>query len=183
MKQAFLVDTQEMPASFTSPSLKSGMTHVKGLYRLLSASRHLLCSGIPLLPEQAVKHPVTKAVMKPTRSAKQAFLGKAKSFRDRAAAGIFCRTGDLDFLHLPFLERVPDHGPARLRDDAFALQRGVDPIAQFDFAMPPVHTIVQKPRQGALIPNAQVIAFAIDELEQVLLYVDSESINRSLIRF
>ena len=78
---------------------------------------------------------------------------------------------------------APNYDPTRLRDDALALQRGVDPIAQFDFAMPPVHAIVQQPRQGALIPHAQVIAFAIDELEQVLLDRDSERINRSLIRF
>src|SRR6185437_11763614 len=97
---------RKQPAWKRPPSPKPGM-------RSLSAPLRQRCAGPPHLPEQAVEDPITKAVMQPTRSAKHAFLGKAQSFRDRAAAGIVRRTGDLDFLHLPFLERMLDHGPAR----------------------------------------------------------------------
>ena len=35
----------------------------------------------------------------------------------------------------------------------------------------------QNPYQGVLVPDPQVIAFAIDELEQSLLHVGSERLN------
>jgi hypothetical protein len=67
------------------------------------------------------------------------------------------------------LEGILLHRVTRLSDDAFSLQRCVEPVAEFDREVLPVWAIVQNPYQGILVPDPQVIAFAIDELEQLLL--------------
>src|SRR5215467_4801072 len=112
--------------------------------------------------------------MKPTHLAKNALLEKAEAFGDGTTARIVYRTGDHDFMQLMFLKCMLHHRSTCPGDDAFSLKRGVEPIAQFDVATPPVQAIVQNAYQGALIPDSQVIAFAIDELEQSLLQVRSE---------
>ena len=80
-------------------------------------------------------------------------------------------------MQLMLLERVPHHRSTSPNYQAFSLHRSVDPIAQFGFAPPPVQAIVQNPYQGVLVPDSQMIAFTIDELEQALLHVGSERLN------
>src|SRR5258707_11448768 len=115
--------------------------------------------------------------MKPISLAENPLLGKAETFGDRTTAGIFCRTGDLDFIQLMHLERMPHQSPTSLCHNAFSLHRGVDPIAQFDFAAPPVQAIVQDSYQSVLVPDPHVIALAIGKSEQSLLHEGSEGLK------
>src|SRR6266487_2610360 len=111
--------------------------------------------------------------MKPNHLAQNPLLEKAESLGDGTTARVVCRTGDHDFMHPMLLDRMPHHRATRLGDDAFALHRLVEPVAQFDAATPPIQAIVQNPYEGTLVPDPQVIAFTIDELEQSLLHVGS----------
>jgi hypothetical protein len=130
-----------------------------------------LCSCAPLINEQAIEDPIHAAITKPNDLAENPLLDKAKSFGNGTTARIVNRTGDNDFVHLMHLERVSHHHATRLGDNAFSLHRRIEPIAQFDAAIPSVETIVHKPDQGILIPDPQVVAFAIHKLEESLFHV------------
>src|SRR3989442_4544370 len=140
-------------------------------------SLSMLRSCVPLIDDQAIEDPIHIAVMKPIHLAENPLLDKAESLGDCTTASVVCRTGYLDFMHLRLLDRMPHHRSTTLGYYTFSFHRSVERIAQFDFATPPVQAIVQNPYQGVLVPDSQVIAFAIDELEQSLFQVGSERLN------
>src|SRR5689334_9616240 len=105
----------------------------------------MLCSCVPLIDEQAIEDPIHITAMKPIRLTENPLLSKTESLGDCAAARVICRTGDLDFMQLMLLERMPHHRSTSLGYYAFSFHRSVDPIAQFDIAPPPVQAIVQNP--------------------------------------
>ena len=112
----------------------------------------------PLINEQTVEDYIHVAVTKPTDLAENPLLDKAESFGNGTTARIVNRTGDDDFVHLMHLECMQYHGAACLSDNAFSLHCCIEPIAQFDAAIPLIEAIVQQPDQGILIPDPQVVA-------------------------
>ncbi len=70
----------------------------------------------------------------------------------RSTARVVDCTRVYNFLHMVLLEGIPHHRATRLGDDAFSLQRRVEPVAQFDRAVLPVWGIVQNPDQGIQVP-------------------------------
>ena len=94
----------------------------------------MLSSCVPLIDEQAIEDTIHIALMKPIRLTENPFLAKAESLGDRATACVVCRTGDLDFMQLMLLKRMPHHRSTSLGYHAFSFHRRVEPIAQFDFA-------------------------------------------------
>ena len=98
-----------------------------------------LCSRVPLIDEKAIEDHIHIAVMKPIRLAQNPLLEKAEALGDGSTARVVYRTGDHNFLYLVLFEGIPHHRATRLGDNAFSLQRSVQPVAQFDRAvLPPI---------------------------------------------
>ena len=97
-----------------------------------------LCLCVPLIDEKAIEDSIHRAVMQSNYLAQYPLLKKAEALGDGSTARVIYRTGDHDFLQLVLFEGIPHHRATCLGDDAFSLQRSVEPVAQFDCAVPPV---------------------------------------------